>query len=62
MVLRKTEYVKRSAEAGGPYVVVVIRSWRRAQDRLQSFSYIWSDNRFMEVYNDAYIPPTQMIN
>ena len=29
------EYVKRSGEAAGPYGVVVMRSWRRAQDRLR---------------------------
>lgn len=34
MVLRKMEYVKRACV--GPYVVVVMRSWRTAQERLGS--------------------------
>lgn len=35
MVLRKTEKVNFSGEEAGPYAVVVIRSWRRAQERLR---------------------------
>lgn len=56
-----------SGEEAGPYAVVVIRSWRRAQERLR-WEVLSGGNRGARggvgneglVYNEAYMPPTQI--
>lgn len=61
MVLMKTEYVNRSGAAGGPYVTVVMRSWRTAHERLAAnLAGAGGKREKGGTHKAAYIPPTQM--